>query len=127
MVRRSRRVGIIFGVVLLGALSGVEGAEPLRLRVSPEAMLAPGFVTVRASIEADAENRLLEVTATSADFYRSSTVEMDGAQAPRLSVFEFRGLPPGDYEFAGRLIGVHGPRATVFRLARVVPIGGSLR
>jgi hypothetical protein len=95
--------------------------------VSPTATLAPGFVTVRASVEADAENRLLEVVAVSRDFYRSSQIEMDGAQAPRLSVFEFRDLPSGDYEFSARLIGAHGQRATASQPARVVPLGGSLQ
>jgi hypothetical protein len=127
MLRRSRRVPVILGVCLLGALSGVDGAEPLRLQVTPVAALAPAFVTVRASIEADAENRGLQVVAASSDFYRSSQVEIDGAQAPRLSVFEFRNLPAGDYEFTAILTGTHGPRATVFRFAKVVPLGGSVR
>jgi hypothetical protein len=121
MFRRSRRIPVFLGVFLLGALSGVDGAEPLRLRVSPEASFAPAFVTVRVSIEADAENRILEVVAASPDFYRSSQVEINGAQAPRLSVFEFRDLPAGDYQFTGILSGTRGPRATVFRFAKVVP------
>jgi hypothetical protein len=127
MLRRSRRVPVILGVCLLGALSGADGAEPLRLQVTPAAALAPAFVTVRASIEADAENRTLQVVAASRDFYRSSQVEIDGAQAPRLSVFEFPNLPAGDYEFKATLTGTRGPRATVFRFARVVPLGGSAR
>jgi hypothetical protein len=118
---------VFLGVCLLGTLSGADGAEPLRLRVSPEASFAPGFVKVQVSIEADAENRRLEVVAASADFYRSSEVDIDGAQAPRTSVFEFRGLPAGEYQFTGVLTGTHGPRATAFRFAKVVPSLGSAR
>jgi hypothetical protein len=118
---------VFLGLILLGTFSGADGAEPLRLRVSPEASFAPGYVKVQVSIEADAENRRLEVVAKSADFYRSSEVEIDGAQAPRTSVFEFRGLPAGEYQFTGVLTGAHGPRATAFRFAKVVPSLGSAR
>jgi hypothetical protein len=124
MLRTSRRLPVFLGVLLLGALSGADGAEPLRLRVTPAASVAPGFVTVQASIEADPQNRLLQVVAASSDFYQSSQVEIDGAEAPRLSVFEFRNLPAGDYQVTAVLIGAQGPRATAFRLARVVPPGG---
>jgi len=125
MLRRSRRIPVILGVCLLGALSGVDGAEPLRLRVSPAASLAPGFVKVQASIEADADNRFLEIVAVSSDFYRSSQVEIDGAQAARLRVFEFPNLPAGDYQFTATLIGTHGTRASILQFAKVVPLGGS--
>jgi hypothetical protein len=127
MLRRSRRVLMFLGVCLLGALSGVDGAEPLHIRVTPAASLAPGFVTVQASIESDAENRLLEVVAVSPDFYRSSEIQLDGAHAPRLNVFEFRNLPAGEYQFTGTLIGTQGRRATVFRFAKVIPSVGSAR
>src|SRR6266700_1103316 len=99
MARRARRIPVFLGVFLLGALSGVDGAEPLRLRLTPAASRAPGFVTVEASIEADASNRLLEVVGASADFYRSSEIEIDGAEGPRVSVFKFPNLPAGEYEF----------------------------
>jgi len=118
---------VFLGLLLLGTFSGADGAEPLRLRVSPEASFAPGFVKVQVSIEADPENRRLAVVAASADFYRSSEVDIDGAQAPRLSVFEFRGLPAGEYQFTGVLTGTRGTRATAFRFAKVVPSLGSAR
>ena len=123
MARRSRRVPVSLGVclLLLGALSGVDGAEPLRLQVTPAASRAPGLVTVRASIEADAENRLLEVVAASPDFYRRSEIEVNGAQGQRLNVFTFPNLPAGQYEFTAILIGTQGPRASAFRVAIVAP------
>ena len=112
MALRIRRVPVFLGVclLLLGALSGVDGAEPLRLQVTPAASRAPGFVTVRASIEADAENRLLEIVAASPDFYRRSEIEVNGAQGQRLNVF-IPNLPAGEYEFTAILIGTHGPKS----------------
>ena len=85
---------------------------------------APGFLTVRVNVEAVADDRFLEVVAESADFYRSSQISIDGRNASRLSVFEFRNLPTGFYHVTGVLVGVHGPRATAWGLATVVPSPG---
>ena len=94
------------------------------MRVTPLMALAPGFLTVRVTVEAAAENRSLQVVAESPDFYRSSQIQLDGAQATPLSVFEFRDLPTGLYEVTGVLIGVNGRRATVSQLAKVQPSPG---
>jgi|ERR1051325_11635728 len=120
MARGTRRSTLILGVILLAALGVADGAEPLRIRVTPAMAFAPGFVKVQASIEANAENRILEVVASSQDFYRSSEVEIDGEKAPRLNVFTFPNLPAGDYEFTAVLIGTRGPRAQTSQPVRVM-------
>ena len=81
-------------LALLLAASTLNGGEALRLRVSPAVGTAPGFLTVRVSVEAVADDRSLEVVAESADFYRSSQISIDGRNAKRLSVFEFEICPP---------------------------------
>ena len=91
------------------------------MQVSPAIGRAPADVTVRVSLEADSNNRWLEVIAESADFYRSSRIQIDGANTPPLNVFEFRNLPTGLYQVTGVLVGAHGRRAEVSRLARVEP------
>ncbi|MBI3493477.1 MAG: hypothetical protein HY047_17105 [Acidobacteria bacterium] len=88
---------------------------------------APALLTVRVTVEAAADNRVLQVVAESSDFYRSSQVQIGGANATPLNVFEFRNLPTGLYQVTGVLVGVHGPRATVTRLAKVDPSVGSAR
>jgi len=102
----------------------LNGGELLRMRVTPQMVLAPGFLTVRVNVAAAAENRSLQVVAESTDFYRSSEIQLDGAHATPLSVFEFRDLPTGLYEVTGVLVGVNGPRATVSRQAKVQPSPG---
>ena len=94
------------------------------MRVSPAVAMAPGFLTVRVSVEAAAENRTLQVVAESPDFYRSSQIQLDGAHAAPITVFEFRNLPSGLYQVTGVLVGVNGPRATVGGLAKVQPSPG---
>jgi hypothetical protein len=69
---------------------------------------APANLVVRATIEANAENRAVEIIAESADFYRSSQIQLEGNKAPRTNQFEFRSLPPGTYEVRALLIGTDG-------------------
>jgi hypothetical protein len=114
----------VFTICALLALPALEGRDVLRIRVSPATVVAPGFFTVRVNIEADAGNRRLRVVAESPDFFRSSEIQLDGANASPLSVFEFRDLPTGLYEVTGTLVGTDGPRATVSQLARVQPSPG---
>jgi hypothetical protein len=103
----------------------VHAGGPLRIEVSPSIARAPAAVTVRVSIESSSDNRALQIVASSANFYRSSEIQLDGAAASPLNVFEFKNLPTGMYQVTGVLRGVHGPRATMSKLAKVEPAFGS--
>jgi hypothetical protein len=85
---------------------------------------APASVSVRAVVEANDENRSLEIVADSPEYFRSSRVDLDGRNAPRLAVFEFRSLPQGVYEVSGLLVGTGGKRARVSRSIRLVGMTG---
>ena len=98
---------------------------PLRMQVTPSIARAPALVTVRVSVDASTENRALQIIASSTTFYRSSEIQLDGVHASPLNVFEFRNLPSGLYEVTSVLLGEHGPRATISRLAKVEPPFGS--
>lgn len=110
---------------LLVAAGTTDGNQPLSLQVSPATAPAPAFVRVRAVIEGNDDNRSLEVTAQSPDYFRSSRVDLDGRNAPPLAVFEYSNLPPGLYDVTAALVGTRGKRATVSRLVLVVPMKGS--
>jgi hypothetical protein len=110
---------VIFSVV--AATQTLNAREPLRMQVSPAVARAPAMLTVRVSLDTADDNRLLQVVAESADFYRSSEIQIDGAHTPPLSVFEFRNLPTGVYYVTGVLVGVNGRRALVSRVATVEP------
>jgi len=121
MVKRA-----IFLCVLAIALPSAAG-EPLAMRVSPRMALEPALLTVQTTIEADADNRELDIVAESGNFYRSSSIHLDGANAPRLNVFEFKNLPTGTYDVTSVLVGSSGRRAIVSRVFRVAPAPGSSR
>ena len=107
MVRRA-----VFLCFLAMAVPSAAG-EQLAMRVSPKLALEPALLTVQTTVEANADNRALEIVAESADFYRSSSIQLDGANAPRLNVFEFKNLPTGTYDVTSVLVGSAGHRAIV--------------
>jgi len=98
----------------------IGGHELLTAQISPRIAPAPGFVRVRTFVDTSDENRGLEVVAQSDDFVRSSTIELDGAAAPRVNVFDFPNLPAGEYEVRAALLGANGIRATTAQTVLVV-------
>ena len=112
---------------VLALSAPLDAGERLAMRVTPNMALEPALLTVRTIIESDADNRGLEVLAQSADFYRSSSVQLNGASAPRLNVFEFKNLPMGTYEVTSVLVGSSGRRAIASRAFRVAHAPGSGR
>jgi hypothetical protein len=99
--------------MVLTATAVTAAKEPLSIRVSPAFSFAPANLVIRTSVEPDAENRSVEVIADSAEFYRSSTIALEGDRAPKTMMIEFRSLPPGDYEVSAMLIGVDGRRRAI--------------
>ncbi len=120
-----KRVALIGLMFLTAALPlGAKDKDPLMLRVSPAVAFAPANLIVRATIEANAANRAMEIVAESEDFYRSSEIQLDGDQAPRTTQFEFRSLPPGTYEVRAVLYGLSGDqRAEVRQQINVIASG----
>jgi hypothetical protein len=112
---------------VLAIWAPLNAGERLAMRVTPNVAFEPALLTIRTIIEADPDNRRLEIVAQSADFYRSSWVQLDGASAPRLNVFEFKNLPTGVYEVTSVLVGSAGRRAIVSRGFRVASAAGSPR
>jgi hypothetical protein len=100
--------------------------ERLMIRVSPAVAFAPANLLVRATVEADKDNRAIEIVADSDDFYGSSEVQLDGAAAPRITSLEFRSLPPGTYQIRVTLMGANNqPRAFVRAQVSVIATGAA--
>jgi hypothetical protein len=99
---------MILGAAIAAAASPIRANDRLALRVSPTVSVAPANLVVRATVEANRENRSIEIVAESEDFYRSSQIQLDGDRAPRTSLFEFRSLPTGYYQVRATLRDVSG-------------------
>jgi len=103
------------GLMLLvfGIWSGIPStaAEPVvDLTVKGHVLTAPATLMMTVRVAPDARNRGLAITADSADFARSSTIELDGADEPPVHQMLFKDLPEGDYVVSAKLIGVDGVR-----------------
>jgi hypothetical protein len=85
-----------------------KAGELLMMKVSPAVAFAPANVIVRAVVEADKDNRAIQIVADSEEFYRSSEIQLKGAEAPRVTSVEFRSLPSGSYQFRVILKGAGG-------------------
>ena len=99
---------VILGVAIVTAAAPIRANDRLALKVSPTVSFAPANLVVRTTVEANAENRSIEVVAESEDFYRSSEMPLEGDRAPRTTLFEFRSLPTGSYQVRATLRGVSG-------------------
>jgi len=97
-----------FGILMLAATLPVGAGERMTMKVSPAVAFAPANLVVRTTVEADADNRSIEIVAESSDFYRSSEIQLEGDKAARTTTFEFRSLPPGTYEVRAKLVGPGG-------------------
>jgi hypothetical protein len=115
------RAVLVVGLSILSAWP-LRAVERLTITVSPAVALAPATVQVRAAVDASAENRAIQIVAESSGFYRSSEIPLDGAEAPRTTIVEFRGLPGGTYTISAVLIRTNG-RAIASRGLRVVGRG----
>ena len=110
------RLHIFAFALFLSSAVSVNANEPLTMNVSPLQSFAPTNLTIRLQVEPDAGNRALEVIADSGEYYRSSRIQLDGADAPRTISLEIRNLPGGDYDVRGALINsVGGERSAVRR------------
>ena len=118
----------LLGVLMLASTLPLGAGERLTMKVSPAVAFAPANLMVRAMVVADADNRAVEIIAESADFYRSSMIQLEGDQAARINQFEFRSLPPGTYEVRANLFGSNGqPRATIRQQINVIASGAADR
>jgi hypothetical protein len=107
---------VICAVVALSAVPS-RADNRLRIEVSPHVSTAPATVRVRAIVEPNAQNRALQVSADSGDFFRSSYLPLAGIDAATVTETTIKNLPGGTYEIAVILVDSQGhdivERATV--------------
>lgn len=107
-VMRMRSAFILIAAMILGAVSGNATDRRLRIDVSPRISQAPAEVRIRAIVTPSAKNRGLKIVADSGDYFRSSYIPLDGADAAPVTVTSFKNLPTGQYEIWVTLIDADG-------------------
>lgn len=115
---------VVLAAVTTGTLAVAPGRaadKPLRIDVMPRFSTAPGAFRVRATVVPEAKNRTLEIVADSSNYYRSSTIALDGANAAAITEMFLRGLPSGTYLVIVTLTDSEGRRTSD---NRQVMVGG---
>jgi hypothetical protein len=105
---------LVLGVTLLAA-SPLGAQSELNMRVSPLLSSAPATVMIQIIVAPDEDNRAIAIAAEGDAYFRSSSVPLDGADAPHVIALEYRNLPPGTYEIRGVLLGTSGKQRAMTR------------
>jgi hypothetical protein len=114
---------MLSALCMLTTMSATPG-ELLMIAASPTQSFAPSNLNIRARVVPNAGNRALEIIAESAEFYRSSRIQLDGDRAPQTIMFQLMGLPGGHYQVSGILIDSDGRQRAVARQpVTVLPTG----
>jgi len=119
------RSALVLAVVaaILSLARGSAAEDRLRIDVTPRISQAPAQVRIPL-VTPNAENRALRVVADSGDFFRSSLLTLDGADAALVNEMSFKNLPGGEYEVTVTLLDAEGHATTVDRRMITVMEGG---
>jgi hypothetical protein len=79
--------------------------QPVAVRVSPHIALEPATLNIDLIIERSSDNRALQLSVESDNYYRSSLVPLDGDDAPRVTTMRYSSVPAGSYEVKATLLG----------------------
>jgi hypothetical protein len=109
-------------IAMVGAATATAKEAPLRASVSPSFATAPASLRVRAMVEPADDNRALDIVADSGGYFRSSRIELSGAEAARTHTIEFRAMPEGAYQVLVILRG-HDDHARATLSYQVVVVG----
>lgn len=101
-IRQSARVCLILAAIFSRSLLA---SEPLSVHVSPRVATEPATLVLQVVVERNSENRGLEILVDSADYSRSSFVQLDGDAAPRVTTIQVSSVPGGSYEVKAILYG----------------------
>ena len=114
---------MVAGIVVAWlSVSRMTGSDAVSVSVSPTVAHEPARITIRVSVEPDSDNRALDVITESKNFFRRSYRQLEGERSARSSVFEYDGLPAGDYEIRVVLIAMDGtPGAIAVARMRIRP------
>ena len=120
-----RKLAILVVVSVCGLTTPqLLGTQKIGLHVSPVVAMAPALVSARVTIEPSDDNRLLSLEIDSPNYRSASEMSLDGKNAPKTRVFEFKGLPSGLYEVRAVLTGPSGTIAIALQLVKVEPAAG---
>lgn len=97
----------------IGATGEDPEPEKISVKIKPVVLFAGRDVRATVRAPRDARNRELRIVVEGADFFASSDVQLDGADAATTHQFTWRELPGGAYRVDAILLRAGGERTTV--------------
>jgi hypothetical protein len=88
-------------ILIAGCLAGamhLSAEDEVSITVRPAVAMESGDARLKVFVARNAMNRVLKWEIDGANYYRSSTVQLDGASSPRRYIFLVRDLPAGEFE-----------------------------
>ncbi len=96
----TRTLAAAVGMILAaaGGSTSVSAREPITVSVWPAVTTARAAARLKIQVDRDDENRALIWVVDGPSYYRSSTQQIDGADAPRLWFVVVKDLPAGEFD-----------------------------
>ena len=116
---------LLAGAIVAGIFAGsmqIRADEAISITVRPAVATARANAQLKVFVVPDEKNRTLVWEVDGPTYYRSSTMEIDGASAPRRYVFMVRDLPAGDFEVRATLM--RNDRSVAVDRSTIKVIGG---
>jgi len=107
----------------IGASTGHARDNETRLEVWPPVSAAPATLNVHAFVRPDDGNRAIQIVADSGSYYRSSLIQLEGADAASVTETTLKNLPGGEYLIVAVLFDADGKRTIDRRRVVVTPTG----
>ena len=93
-----RHLGLALAAGILAGSGPLSADDPIALSVRPAVARYPGHAELKVLVARNEMNRALQWEIEGETFYRSSSIQLNGASAPRSHTFRVRGLPAGNFE-----------------------------
>ena len=94
----NRYLGLAMAAGMLMGSTQTSADEAIAITVRPAVATFRGNAQLKVLVARDEKNRSLEWVIDGPNYYRSSSIELDGAAAPRSYFFLIRELPAGEFE-----------------------------
>jgi hypothetical protein len=93
-----RYLGMAFAAGLRAGSMQLSADEAISITVRPQVATVNGSAQLKVLVARDEKNRSLVWEVDGPNYYRSSSMELEGASAPRSYFFTVRDLPAGEFE-----------------------------
>lgn len=93
-----RWVHVAFATALFAGSTPTTADAPISITVRPTIVMYPGNAQLRVLVARDEKNRELVLEVDGPNYYRSSSMDLNGASAPRTHTFTTQNLPQGEFE-----------------------------